>query len=58
MVKVGWILIDVYAGRLSGLEDKLLCYFKLVGDMVEVWHPGVCGLYRWTSIPEKEAGGF
>ena len=27
--------MDVYARRLSGLKDKLLCSFKLAMDMVE-----------------------
>ena len=27
--RVGWVLTDVYAGRLSGLEDKCVCCFKL-----------------------------
>ena len=29
-VEGGMVLGDVYAGRLSGLEDKLVSYFKLV----------------------------
>ena len=32
----GDVLMDVYAGRKSGLKDKLICHFNLVADMVEV----------------------
>ena len=28
------VLVKVYAGRSSGLEDKLVCCFKLVADMI------------------------
>ena len=28
------VLVDVYAGRLSGLKEKLVYIFKLVADMV------------------------
>ena len=29
-----WFLEDDYGGRLSGLDDKLVCHFKLAADMV------------------------
>ena len=31
--KVGSVLVDSHAGRLFGLEDRLLCSFKLAADM-------------------------
>ena len=30
---MGWVEADVYAKRLSGLEEKLVSYFKLVVDI-------------------------
>ena len=30
---MGWVLVDVYPGRLSELMDKLVCSFKLAVDM-------------------------
>jgi hypothetical protein len=32
----GWVLAYVYAGRLSGLEQKSVCSFRLALDMVRV----------------------
>ena len=29
---MGWVLVNVYAGRLSGLEYKYVCSFKLVAS--------------------------
>jgi hypothetical protein len=49
-VKVGWFLVDFYAMRLSGLENKL---FQIDGRH----SPEVCELPRLTRIPQKEAGG-
>ena len=30
----GWVLAEIYCRRLSGLDDKFVCNFKLVGDVV------------------------
>ena len=47
--------MDFYAGILSGLEDKMVWYFKMAMDMVRAL--SVCfGLCRWISIPKNEAG--
>ena len=36
LVGMKWVgLVDIYAGRLCGLEDKLLCYFKLTMDLIK-----------------------
>ena len=32
--KIGLVLADVYAGRLSGLKDKLVCCFELAANVV------------------------
>ena len=32
--KLGLVLVDIYAGRLFGLEDKLVYCFKLATDVV------------------------
>jgi hypothetical protein len=51
--EVGWVLVDVYTGRLPGLEDKLVCLFKLVVNMVRggIWEL-VC------NADEKQSGGI
>ena len=46
--KAGYILTDIYAGGLSKLEDKLVCHFKLVVDMVEVMSEIL--YITWTRI--------
>jgi hypothetical protein len=33
---VGWVLVDVYARRLSGLEDELVCSFRLAEVMIGI----------------------
>jgi hypothetical protein len=40
-----WVLGPVNARRLSVIEVKLVCYFKLVADMFRM-HLGVCGLHK------------
>ena len=35
MGNTGWVLLHVYAKRMSGFEDKLLSIFKLAVDMVQ-----------------------
>ena len=34
--KEEWVLVNVYARKLLGLEDKLICNFKLTEGMVGV----------------------
>ena len=41
--KVGWVLADVYARRLSVLGGKLACCFKLAVDMVG------SGIYKFVD---------
>ena len=31
-----WVLADIYAGKLSGLEHKLICCFKLAAEWLGV----------------------
>ena len=52
------VLADVYAGRLPGLKDKLICHFKLAADMVRT---GVREFVYDTDRPaflKKELVGF
>ena len=36
---MGWVLANVYAERLFGLEDKLVCCLKLAADKIRasIW---------------------
>ena len=39
--KMGWVLVGVYRSGLSGLENKLVCSFKLAANIVRngIWIP-------------------
>ena len=45
---VGWVLADVYARGLSGLEDKLVCCLKLAADVVG------SGVWEFVDYADKQ----
>ena len=49
--KMEWVLADNFAGRLSELKDKLVCYFKLVADMVKSGIREHHTQAPWPSLP-------
>ena len=51
-------LMDIVTGRLSGLKYKLLCFFKMIVDMV--WHSIRAFVYNvdGPTFPKRELVRF